>query len=171
MREKLRIFPFRQHIVGNVVFLAFWRHSQVQNRHGGCEEMYKNVNTVFDGFSARQWCHSTPSLSMTSISLAGIYCASTSLGRCLCKHVDMYIITISCTWWIYALSERLLVFNSRPKNETKVLDAQNPDISNLKTVNLPISHFNWREKFLKSKCCMQTLYMTVHVWLYRRYEV
>jgi len=51
MREKLRIFPFGQYIVGNVVFLAFRRHSQVQNRHGGCEEMYKNVNTVSDGYA------------------------------------------------------------------------------------------------------------------------
>jgi len=31
------------------------------------------------------------------------------LGRCLCKRVDVYIITLSCTWRIYALSERLLV--------------------------------------------------------------
>jgi len=38
-----------------------------------------------------------------------IYCASTLQGRCLCKRVDVYIITLSCTWWIYALSERLLV--------------------------------------------------------------
>ena len=29
--------------------------------------------------------------------------------RCLCKRVDVYIITLSCTWRIYALSERLLV--------------------------------------------------------------
>jgi len=52
-----------------------------------------------------------PSLSMTSLTLAGVYCASTLglLGRCLCKHVDVYIITLSCTWRIYALSECLLV--------------------------------------------------------------
>jgi len=30
------------------------------------------------------------------------------IGRCLCKRVDVYIITLS-TWRIYALSERLLV--------------------------------------------------------------
>jgi len=52
VREKLRIFPFRQYIVGNDAFLAFWRHSQVQYRNGGWGEMYKNVNTVSDGFSA-----------------------------------------------------------------------------------------------------------------------
>jgi len=52
MREKLRIFPFGQYIVGNVAFLAFWRHSQVQNWNGGWGEMYKNVNTISDGFSA-----------------------------------------------------------------------------------------------------------------------
>ena len=40
-----------------------------------------------------------------------IYCASTLLGRCLCKRVDVYIITLSCTWRIYALSECLLVNN------------------------------------------------------------
>ena len=38
-----------------------------------------------------------------------VYCASTLLGRCLCKRVDVYVITLSCTWRIYALSERLLV--------------------------------------------------------------
>ena len=57
----------------------------------------------------RQWRHSTPSLSITSLSLAGVYCTSTLLGRCLCKRVDVYIITILCTWQIYALFERLLV--------------------------------------------------------------
>jgi len=34
------------------------------------------------------------------------------IGRCLCKRVDVYIITLSYTWQIYALSEHLLV-NSR----------------------------------------------------------
>jgi len=46
---------------------------------------------------------------MTSLSLAGVYCARTLLGRRVCKRVDVYIITLSCTWQIYALSERLLV--------------------------------------------------------------
>jgi len=32
------------------------------------------------------------------------------IGRRVCKRVDVYIITLSCTWQIYALSERLLVF-------------------------------------------------------------
>jgi len=41
-----------------------------------------------------------------------IYCASILLGRCLSKRVDVYIITLSCTWPIYALSERLLVVQS-----------------------------------------------------------
>jgi len=53
-------------------------------------------------------------LSMTSLSLAGIYCTSTLLRRCLCKRVDVYIITLSCTWRIYALSERLLVKLIKP---------------------------------------------------------
>jgi len=56
--------------------------------------MHKNVNTDSDGFS---------------LSLASVYCACTLLGRRVCKRVDVYIITWSCTWQIYALSERLLV--------------------------------------------------------------
>ena len=28
---------------------------------------------------------------------------------CLCKHVDVYMITLSCTWQMYALSEHFLV--------------------------------------------------------------
>jgi len=47
---------------------------------------------------------------MMSLSLAGIYCACTLLARRVCKRVDVYIITLSCTWRIYALSEHLLVF-------------------------------------------------------------
>jgi len=91
----LRIFPYGQYIIESVIFVAFWRHSQVQNRNGGCEEMYKNVNTVSDEFL---WRHSTPALLITSLSLAGVYCESTLLGRCLCrpKRVDVYIITLSC---------------------------------------------------------------------------
>ena len=37
----------------------------------------------------------------------------TLLGRRVCKRVDVYIITLSCTWRIYALSERLLVLPVR----------------------------------------------------------
>jgi len=55
--------------------------------------------------------HSTLSLSMTSLSLAGVYCARTLLGRRVCKRADVYMITLSCTWRIYALSERLLVLD------------------------------------------------------------
>jgi len=29
--------------------------------------------------------------------------------KCVWKCVDVYMITLSCTWWIYALSGRLLV--------------------------------------------------------------
>ena len=43
VREKLRIFPYGQYIVGNVVLLAFRRCSQFQDRSGGWGEMYKNV--------------------------------------------------------------------------------------------------------------------------------
>jgi len=38
-----------------------------------------------------------------------VYCASTLLGRCVCKRVDVYIMTLLCTWQICALFERLLV--------------------------------------------------------------
>jgi len=38
-----------------------------------------------------------------------LYCARTLLGRHVCKRVDMYMITLSCTWQTYALSECLLV--------------------------------------------------------------
>jgi len=34
----------------------------------------------------------------------------TLLGRRVCKRVDVYIITLSCTWQLYALSECLLVY-------------------------------------------------------------
>jgi len=51
-------------IVGNDVILAFWRYSQVQDRSEGWGEMYENVNTISDGFSAHArarphywWCH------------------------------------------------------------------------------------------------------------------
>jgi len=47
---------------------------------------------------------------MTLLSLAGVYCARTLLGRRVCKRVDVYMITLLCTWRIYALSERLLVW-------------------------------------------------------------
>ena len=46
--------------------------------------------------------------------LAGVYCARTLLGRRICKRVDVYMITLSCTWRIYALSERLLVTSCVP---------------------------------------------------------
>jgi len=39
-----------------------------------------------------------------------MYCARTFLWRRVCKRVDVYIITLLCTWWIYALSERLPSF-------------------------------------------------------------
>ena len=75
--------------------------------------MYKNVNTlspfrwIFSGHAS----HAT-AIVIDDVIIIGrrrIYCASTLLGRCLCKRVDVYIITLSCTWQIYALSERLLV--------------------------------------------------------------
>jgi len=57
--------------------------------------MYKNVNTVSGGFSVHG--------AMTSLVLAGVYCARILLGRRVCKRVDVYMITLLCTWRIYAL--------------------------------------------------------------------
>jgi len=37
----------------------------------------------------------------------------TLLGRRVCKRVDVYIITLSCTWRTYAVSERLLVIKGK----------------------------------------------------------
>jgi len=71
--------------------------------------MYKNVTPFPMDFSHMP--HHAVHGAMTSLLLAGIYCARTLLGRHICKHVDVYVITLSCTWWIYALSERLLVFS------------------------------------------------------------
>jgi len=55
--------------------------------------MYRNVNTVSDGFSAHasDATYSTPPLSMTSLSLGGVYCACTLLGRRICKRVDVSV--------------------------------------------------------------------------------
>jgi len=44
--EKLTLFPYGQDIVGNVVLLAFWWYSQVQDRSGGFGEMYENVTLM-----------------------------------------------------------------------------------------------------------------------------
>jgi len=46
MCEKLTIFPYGQDIVENVVLLAFWRYSQVQDRSRVLGEMYKNVTVI-----------------------------------------------------------------------------------------------------------------------------
>jgi len=41
-----RIFPFGQYIVGNVTFLAFWRHSRVQKIETGVDEKCTKMYTV-----------------------------------------------------------------------------------------------------------------------------
>jgi len=73
--------------------------------------MYKNVNTVSDEFvrtKIRQSCHSRRyRWHHYHWQAMRLLCKYT--GRCLCKRVDVYIITLSCTWRIYALSEHLLV--------------------------------------------------------------
>jgi len=69
--------------------------------------MYKNVTPVPMDFPHMPQ-HAAHGL-MTSLSLAGVYCARTLLGRGVCKRVDVYMMTLSCTWLIYALSERILV--------------------------------------------------------------
>jgi len=44
--EKLIIFPYGQNTVGIYVSLAFRSYSQVQDRSGVLEEMYKNVTVI-----------------------------------------------------------------------------------------------------------------------------
>ena len=44
--EKLTIFPYGQHMGGNVFSLAFWRYSQVQDRSRGLQEICKNVTVI-----------------------------------------------------------------------------------------------------------------------------
>jgi len=63
-------------------------------------------------FSAQKYASHATAVVIDDVIIIGrrrVYCASTLLGRCLCKRVDVYIITLSCTWRIYAHSERLLV--------------------------------------------------------------
>jgi len=90
VREKLRIFPHGQ-IIGNVVLLAFWRYRQVQDRSGGWGETYKNVTPFLMDFphTPKHAVHGA----IASLSLAGVYCAGTLLGRRVCKRVDVYMIT------------------------------------------------------------------------------
>ena len=52
--EKLTLFPYGRDIVGNVVLLAFWWYSQVQDRSGGFGEMYKNVTLIS---RVQRWRH------------------------------------------------------------------------------------------------------------------
>jgi len=107
VHEKLRIFLYGQYTIGNVLSLAFWRYSHVQDWSRGWGEMYKNVRPFLMDFphTPQHAVHGA----MTSLSLARVYCARTLLGRRVCKRVDVYMITLSRTWRIYALSERLLV--------------------------------------------------------------
>ena len=116
MRENLRIFPFGQYIVGNVVFLAFCRRISWFKIEMGVEKKCTKMLTLFPV----DFPHTpvTPQHAViiddvivigSTVSLAGVYCASTLLGRRVCKRVDVYIITLSCSWRIYALFERLLV--------------------------------------------------------------
>jgi len=90
-RWKRRFLGFLTTQSGSKSTWGLWRNVQK------CQHHFRWI------FRTCHWRHSTPSLSMTSLSLAGVYCASTLLGRCLCKCVDVYIITISCTWRINAL--------------------------------------------------------------------
>ena len=97
VREKLRIFRYGQYIIGNAVLLAFWWYNQVQDRSrsGGFGEMYKNVTLIScimdflhtPQHAVQRW------VPMTSLSLAGLYCART-------LRADVYMITLSCTWQI-----------------------------------------------------------------------
>jgi len=52
MREKLRIFPCGQYIIENVIFVAFWRHSQVQIKMGVVKKCTKMSTPFQMNFSA-----------------------------------------------------------------------------------------------------------------------
>jgi len=71
--------------------------------------MYKNVNTISDEFFCVMPQHAGVIDDVIIIGRRRIYCASTLLWRCLCKCIDVSIITLLCIWRIYAPSERLLV--------------------------------------------------------------
>ena len=105
MREKLRIFPFisletsfswlSDDIVRFNSKWGLWRNVQK------CQHRFRWV-FPHDATARRRywWRH----YHWQATRLLCKY-----IGRCLCERVDVYIITLSCTWRIYALSERLLV--------------------------------------------------------------
>jgi len=76
------------------------------------------MSTPFQmNFSAQKYASHATAVVIDDVIIIGrrrVDCASTLLGRCLCKRVDMYIITLSCTWRIYAFSECLLVLYVLP---------------------------------------------------------
>jgi len=75
--------------------------------------MYKNVNTVSEILMDFPRTPVTPqhAVIIDDIIVVGRRLLRTYilLGRRVCKRVDVYVITLSCTWRIYALCERLLV--------------------------------------------------------------
>jgi len=87
VREKLRIFPYGQYIVGNVVLMALMIQSVSFKIEVGVEEKCTKMLTPFP----MDFPH-TPSLSMTSLSLARVYCTRPLLGRRVCKRVHDNII-------------------------------------------------------------------------------
>jgi len=54
------------------------------------EKCTKNVNTIDFPYTLEHAMHGA----MTSLSLAGVYCARTLLGRRVCKRVEVYIIAL-----------------------------------------------------------------------------
>jgi len=82
------------------------------------------MSTLFQmNFSTQKYASHATAVVIDDVIIIGsrrIYCASTLLGRCLCKRVDVYIITLSCTWRIYTLSEHLLVLNRSTQLHTGV---------------------------------------------------
>jgi len=56
VHEKLRIFPYRQYIVGNVVLLVFWWCSQVQDQSRGWGEIYKKCSSYIMQSQAGIYC-------------------------------------------------------------------------------------------------------------------
>jgi len=104
VREKLRIFPYGQYMS------IYWLSGDIVRFKVkmGIEEKCTKMLTPFPMDFPHTPQHAVHG-AMTSLALAGIYCARTLLGRCVYKRVDVYMITLSCTWRIYALCEHLLV--------------------------------------------------------------
>jgi len=61
--------------------------------------LYGLMSTTQMNFSAQKYASHAAAIVIDDVIIIGrrrVYCASTLLGRCLCKRVNVYIITLSC---------------------------------------------------------------------------